>query len=101
MFWLGLSLGCLGLLMCSIFPADSGPFDPARAGSFQQVPAADVRFVPADSVGRHHLYEWMKIPRSLSTIAGTCIPGMGRLVCALDHLFRHLDCVGHGAQQAR
>ncbi len=79
-----------------------GIVHPPRAGSVEQMPAADVRVVPADSV-----WTASSLPvdeRSGSHRAQPLVSAYWRvrwLVRPLDHLLRDLDWLGHGAEQAR
>ena len=62
MFWLGLSLGCLALLMVQYLSGGFWGLSIRACWRLRQVPAADVRAVSADPVFREHLYAWMTDP---------------------------------------
>ena len=63
MFWLGLSLGCLALLMVQYLSGGLWGLSIRRVleASSKCLPLMFVLFLPI-LFGRHHLYEWMNDP---------------------------------------
>ena len=102
MFWTGLSLGCLALLMVQYLSGGFWGLSIRRVleASSKGLPLMFVLFLPI-LFGRHHLYEWMNDP-SLTDHNSWYLHtgGLGGWYARWIIYFVDLDWVGHRAEQA-